>query len=149
MRVKEPVVYTFSRHSQEDYASFSSDSEKINSISKVFPVFFILIALLVCLTTMTRMVDENRTQIATYKALGYGKLSIAGKFLFYAISATILGTFIGLYFGFRLFPKLIYNSYKLMYNIPHINTPFRLEYALITIVVALLCIISAVSYNFV
>jgi len=145
-QIKEPVVYTFSRHSSEDYASFSSDSEKINAISKIFPLFFILVAALVSLTTMTRMVEENRTQIGIYKALGYGKFSIAGKFFFYGVSATLIGTFIGLYAGFKLFPKLIYNSYQMMYNIPDFTTPFRWNFALITIAAALLCICFAVFF---
>jgi len=138
-KIKEPVVYTFDRNSGADYSSFSSDSEKINSISKIFPLFFILVAALVCLTTMTRMVEEQRTQIGIYKGLGYSKFSIACKYLFYGLSATLIGAFLGLFLGFKTFPKIIYNSYKMMYNIPNFVTPFRWNYAVITILVALIC----------
>jgi len=143
-RIKEPVIYTFGRNSREDYTSFSSDSEKINSIAKIFPIFFILVALLVCLTTMTRMVEENRTQIGIYKALGYGRFRIASKFIIYGLSATFFGAFLGLYLGFKIFPVVIYKMYKLMYNIPDIIHPFRWDYAIPTVLVALLCTLIAI-----
>ena len=142
--LNEPVIYVFDRNSNEDYASFSSDSEKVDSISKVFPLFFIAVAALVCLTTMTRMVEENRTQIGTLKALGYSRFSIVSKFLIYGISATTLGCFTGLILGFRTLPVIIFNSYKMLYNIPTIYTPFRWNYALIIYISSLVCVIAVI-----
>ena len=143
---KEPVVYSFDRNSNEDYANFSNDSEKVDSVSKVFPIFFILVAALVCLTTMSRMVEENRTQIGTLKALGYSKSAIALKFLIYGVTATTLGCFFGMLLGFKTLPLIIFDSYKLLYNIPGFVTPFRWNYALITYLIALVCVIFVILY---
>lgn len=133
-------TYGFTRYSSDDYASYSGDSEKIDAIAKVFPVFFIFIAALVCLTTMTRMVDEKRIEIGTYKALGYSPIKIISKYIIYATIPTALGTLIGTAIGFKVFPYIIYDSYKIMYNIPSINTPFRIDYAVGCFVCALLCV---------
>ncbi len=137
-QIREPVLYSFDRNFSEDYASFSSDSERINSISKIFPVFFVLIASLICLTTMTRMVEEHRTEIGTLKALGYKTMQIAGKYLFYALSATLLGSLTGIFLGLKILPAVIYDSYSLLYNIPDIETPFIWSYAVIIISAALI-----------
>ena len=94
--VKTPAFYQYDRfEASSDYSSFYGDAQKVDSIAKVFPVFFILVAALVCLTTMTRMVEEQRTQIGTYKALGYSGARIAGKYLFYAATAASAGSCIG------------------------------------------------------
>lgn len=76
-------------------------------------MFFILVAALVCLTTMTRMVEEQRTQIGTYKALGYSGARIAGKYLFYAATAASAGSCIGVVVGLQIFPKIIYSCYNI------------------------------------
>lgn len=143
---QKPVVYSFDRNSNEDYANFSSDSEKVDSVSKVFPFFFILVAALVCLTTMTRMVEENRTQIGTLKALGYSKSAIASKFLIYGVTATTLGCFFGMWLGFKTLPAIIFKSYKMLYNIPGFVKPFKWDYAIITYLVSLICVVLVVLY---
>ena len=139
-QIPETKIYEFTRFSSNDYASFAGDSEKIDAIAKVFPVFFVFIAALVCLTTMTRMVDEKRIEIGTYKALGYSSFRIVMKYLIYAIVPTVTGTLIGTAIGFRVFPYIIYNSYKILYNIPSIDTPFRADLAFWCAVVALISV---------
>ncbi|MCD7772785.1 MAG: ABC transporter permease [Ruminococcus sp.] len=133
----EPVVVSYDRFDSSDYSSYSSDSERIDNISKVFPVFFIIVAALVCLTTMTRMVDEKRVEIGTYKALGYSGFRIAEKYLVYAFCATIIGCTVGMAISFQLFPKVIFNAYKMLYNIPKINTPFKWSYYILCTLCAL------------
>ena len=71
----------------------------MRSIGKVFPVLFFLVAALISLTTMTRMVEEQRVQIGTMKALGYGKAAIAGKYIGYALIATLGGSIFGVLAG--------------------------------------------------
>lgn len=145
---KEPAFYRFDRfEASSDYSSFYGDSQKIDSIAKVFPVFFILVAGLVCLTTMTRMVEEQRIQIGTYKALGYSSGKIAAKFLAYSAIASAAGSFIGTAVGLKLFPYIIYDCYKIMYNIPKIYTPFKPGYMLICCGVSIACTSAAVLYS--
>lgn len=144
--VSEPKFYDFNRFSSSDYSSFKSDSQKVDAVAKVFPVFFILVAALVCLTTMTRMVEEQRTVIGTYKALGYSSFKIISKYLAYASTAAVAGSVLGVIVGLQVFPAIIYNSYKIMYNIPKINTPFRLNYMIWCMIVSVACTCSAVVY---
>lgn len=144
--IAEPKIYASSRFDSDDYSSFESDSEKVNMIAKVFPVFFIIVTALVCLTTMTRMVEENRTQIGAYKALGYSSFRIALKYLIYAAVPTVLGSVVGVSLGLQIFPKIIYNSYKILYNIPKLNTPFLIWYCIGCTAVALACVLITVVY---
>lgn len=142
--IPQVKIYEFTRTSSSNYASFAGDSEKIDAIAKVFPVFFVFIAALVCVTTMTRMVDEKRTEIGTYKALGYSRGRIVSKYLIYALVPTVSGSLIGTAVGFKVFPYIIYNSYKIIYNIPSIETPFRASYAFYCTLAAIVCVGAAV-----
>lgn len=135
--VKTPVWYVWDRDNNPGYTSYQDDAGKIDAIASVFPLFFILVAALVCLTTMTRMVEEQRTQIGTLKALGYSSRTIMAKYLWYAIAASIIGSVIGLLIGFSLFPKIIIDAYNLRYFLPEGITPFRWDYAFWCTVVAI------------
>lgn len=146
-QLAKPSFYKFDRFDASvDYSSFYGDAQKIDSIAKVFPVFFILVAALVCLTTMTRMVEEQRTQIGTYKALGYGAGKIAGKYLFYAAFAASAGSCIGTIAGLQIFPRIIYSCYKILYNIPSVATPFKPLYMILCMLVSVACTCLAVLY---
>ncbi len=145
--MSEPVIVSSDRFDSSDYSSYSSDSERVDNISKVFPVFFIIVAALVCLTTMTRMVDEKRIEIGTYKALGYSGAKIAMKYLIYAFWATVLGCTVGTAIGVKLFPKIIFNAYKMLYNIPKINAPFKWDYYILCTLCALAVTLIAVMVS--
>ena len=96
----------------------------MRAIGEVFPVLFFLVAALISLTTMTRMVEEQRTQIGTLKALGYERHSIAGKYLGYACLATVTGSVVGVLFGEKVFPYIIITAYGIMYeHIPNVVIP--------------------------
>ncbi|MCI8602157.1 MAG: ABC transporter permease [Oscillospiraceae bacterium] len=139
LELSPPKWYVLTREDDAGYSSFAGDSEKIDAIIAVFPVFFVLVAGLVCLTAMTRMVDEQRTQIGTMKALGYGRGAVMGKYLAYAVLASVAGSAVGLVVGFQLFPRVIINAYKNMYQMPEAVTPFHWDYALWCTLAAVLC----------
>lgn len=105
------------------YASvtFKNTVQQMEAISRVFPVFFILVAALVCLTTMTRLVEEQRNEIGTLRALGYTRWQCTSKFLFYAIFATIIGIVVGSILGLSSFPLIIYHAWRMMYILPPIH----------------------------
>ena len=119
---------------------FGDDAARIDNISTIFPVFFLAVAALVCLTTMARMVEEQRTEIGTLKALGYTDREIQKKYLIYSLSATVLGSGLGLAVGFKLFPTVIYDAYCIMYDLPPVEAPFHWGVAAICVVVALGCV---------
>lgn len=113
----EPAeVYVLTRNTNIGYVVFESDSDIVAGVAKIFPVFFLAVAALVCITTMTRMVDEERTQIGTLKALGYSSGSIMGKYLAYSGSGALLGCVAGVLIGSVVFPKILWNAYCIMYN---------------------------------
>ena len=141
--LEKPEWYVLDRHSNLGYESFDSNAEKVAAIAKVFPIFFFLVAALVALTTMTRMVEEERIEIGTMKALGYRNGQIAFKYLFYAGAASVLGSAFGLLVGFQVFPIVIWNAYKMMYTLPPLITQFNVKYAVLSSAAAILCTLAA------
>ncbi len=135
--------YVFDRNSNTGYASFGDDADRVDSIARIFPIFFILVAGLVCLNTMTRMVEEQRIEIGTLKALGYKNSAIISQFLFYSALASIIGSVGGMLIGFNLFPRVIFKAYKLMYDYPDVICSFRFDYAGGCIAVSLICTCAA------
>ena len=103
-------------------------------------MFFLAVATLVCMTTLARMVEEHRTEIGTFKALGYSDSRIRRKYMVYSLSATALGCVLGLAVGFRIFPTIIITAYCIMYDLPAPATPFHTGIALGCAAVALLCV---------
>lgn len=110
-----PTSFVLDRNYNIGYSCFESDSEIVEQVARVFPMFFILVAALVCMTTMSRMVEEQRTQIGVFKALGYSDRAITGRYLFYSGSAALIGCVIGYTAGIFLFPGVIWMTYKLLY----------------------------------
>lgn len=113
--------YVLTRESSYSFRDYESSANRMKAIATVFPLFFIIVAGLVCLTTMTRMVEEERGLIGTYKALGYGKATIALKYVIYAFLASLTGAVIGCAAGLRLFPYIIYESWNIIYQMPAIK----------------------------
>lgn len=132
--------FILTRYDNPGYADYGDDARRIGAVAKIFPLFFFLVAALVCFTTMTRMIEEERIQVGTMKAVGYNTLTISSKYLAYALIASLIGSVIGLLFGFNLLPRSIINAYALLYNIPYTLTPFHLNYAAFSIFVALLTV---------
>ena len=113
----EAKWYIFTRDDNAGYSEYGSNAERISRIAVVFPVFFLLVAALVCLTTMSRMVEEQRTQIGTLKALGYGNGAVMRHYMVYAVSGAIVGGTLGAFSGCVLFPLVIMYAYSMMYTI--------------------------------
>lgn len=128
-RLDSAEWYVFTRDDYNTgYADYTGDTERVDAVAAVFPIFFILIAALVCICTMTRMVEEQRTEIGTFKALGFGNVSIAAQYVLYAASASIIGSAAGVVIGLELIPRLIFDAYSTMYNFTGIETPVRYDY---------------------
>lgn len=118
------------------FSSYKSNSEKVAAIAKVFPVFFFMVAALVALTTMTRMVEEERTQTGTLKALGYSEGAIAFYYVSYAVLAGLTGGIVGVIIGFYTLPAVIGGAYGMMYTLPRTVCVFYPGYAVIIVLIA-------------
>ena len=129
--IADAEVYVLDRNSNVGYCSLDSNSDIVAGVARVFPAFFLLVAALVCITTMTRMVEEERTQIGTLKALGYGKSAIVSKYLLYSGSSAILGCAAGVALGSALFPIVLWQAYKIILVVtPNILLRFDWKMAL-------------------
>ena len=113
--------YLFSRSYNPGYTGYGQDADRMANLASVFPVIFFLVAALVCLTTMTRMVEEQRVQIGSLKAMGYSGLAISRKYLLYGLLPSLTGGMFGLVIGYILFPKMIFTAYQIMYQMPNIE----------------------------
>lgn len=120
-KIEKPEWYVLNRDKQYSAAEYGGCADSIDALAGIFPVFFVLVAALVALTTMTRMVDEQRINIGTLKGLGYTPGMIAKKYIVYAMSASAIGSIIGLLVGYTLFPTVIYNAYAIMYTVPKVE----------------------------
>lgn len=138
--IKKPEWYVLGRSYNVGYETYKQDSDRIDSIGRVFPLVFFLVASLVSLTTMTRMVQEKRMEIGTLSALGYSRKAIVSHYLIYSLSASIIGSAVGVSAGFRLFPPLIMNAYSSLYSIPETVTPFNISLGLMASLIAILFI---------
>ena len=142
-----PVWYVLNRDAVESYMSFKNDTQSISAIGTVFPIIFFLVAALVALTTMTRMVEEQRTQIGTLKALGYSKFTIIGKYILYAGLATVIGSVIGVFLGEFTIPYLIVGAYKTSYyNLGATVVTLNVIHALVASLAAILCTVGATLF---
>ena len=145
--LKKPDIYVLDRNTNIGYACFESDSEIVAQVARVFPIFFILVAALVCMTIMSRMVEEQRTQIGVFKALGYSEGTVMGKFIFYAGLAAIIGCVLGYSLGTYIFPKIIWKTYTLMYIQLPIGYLFDKQLALIALAVSLICSVGVTWFS--
>ncbi|MBQ8803169.1 MAG: ABC transporter permease [Tyzzerella sp.] len=138
--IEVPVWYVFDRSSIPEYTGYGDNAARIAALAIVFPSIFFLVAALISLTTMTRMVEEQRVQIGTLKALGYSKFAIMKKYLYYALFATLGGSAFGVLVGEKLFPYVIIVAYKVVYTrIPHVILPYQWGVGVIATLIAVLC----------
>lgn len=145
--LQKPDWYILDRQTNTGYASYLQDTDRVANIAKVFPAVFFIVAALISLTSMTRMVEEQRTQIGTLKALGYTKLQIAKKYIMYAALATILGGIIGIVIGFRFLPKIIFDMYAMMYTLPDVILEFNWYYFILGLSIAFICTVGATIFS--
>ena len=135
--------YIQDRSGNPGYSDYSENTDRIAAVGDVFPLIFFIVAALVCLTTMTRMVEEQRIEMGTMKALGYGGWQIAMKYAVYAMSACISGGVVGAIIGFKLFPYVIMKGYSIMYYLGKLETPYRADIAFMAIAAMAVCTAAA------
>ena len=146
--IENPKWYILDRNSNEGYVGIIQATKSMENISKVFPIVFFAVAALISLTSMTRMVEEQRTQIGTLKALGYNQFQIMGKYILYASLASIIGGILGMCVGFETLPRIIWMLYMMMYQMtPNILISFNWKYGLLGLILICICIIGATIYS--
>ena len=141
--IPEGEWYVLNRSNNSGYQSYYDDSLRMGAIANIFPIIFFLVAALVCLTTMTRMVDENRTEIGVYRALGYGGGAVAWKYVGYGLAACIIGVVIGFFLGANIIPRIIFTAYSILYILPDIQISYYTSMFISSFGAALICTVGA------
>ena len=135
-----PTWYITDRTNNQGYTDFIDATQSIEKIGNVFPLVFYIIAVLVSLVSMTRMIDEDRQELGTLKALGFNNLRIMIKYIIYSLSATTIGGILGMTIGFRLIPSIIWNIYQMLFTIPDFIIEFNVILGMIGLLIGILCI---------
>ena len=128
-------VYT--RHDNPGYTGYGQAAENMVRLAYIFPTLFFLVSTMVCLTTMTRMVEEERTQLGTLKALGYSNKMIVSKYLLYSTLASTFGVLIGIALGFTVVPMILTSAWGIMYEMPKVITEFMPLYLILGVVLSI------------
>ena len=145
--IEKAEWYILDRQQNSGYSSYIQDTESIENLSIVFPIVFFAISALVSLTSMTRMVEEERQEIGTLKALGYNKFHVMLKYLIYSSLACIIGGIIGMNIGFQLLPRIIWDMYEMMYTLPEFIVSFNHQYSSMGLGLIYICIVGATLYT--
>ena len=147
--LEEPEWIITDRNDLPEYSDYGDNADRIRNIGQVFPVIFFLVAALISLTTMTRMVEDQRTQIGTLKALGYSKFAIMSKYINYALIATVGGSICGVLIGEKILPYIIISAYGIMYHnmASNIQIHYEFTYAMIASVAAIVCTLGATLFS--
>ena len=144
--IGESKYYFFDRSDNQGYLGYKDSINCLGNIASVLPIFFFLVAILICLTTMTRMVEENRLEIGTLKALGYKDLEISWKYIIYASIASISGCILGILIGSTVLPSIISNAYGSIYNVPKIILYYYPAYIIQSVFISILCTVGAALF---
>ena len=136
-----PKAIILGLESNLGYANLKQDSSSIEAISKTVPLIFFLVAALVTMTNMLRIVEDDRSSIGLLKALGYGKLAIASKYLSYAFFLVAIGTAIGVVIGYRVLPLIIYNGgFGLQYYMAEFTPLLTFDSAALATILAIISV---------
>ena len=101
-----------------DYSGYIDSIESLKRLSSIFPLVFFIVTIFVSLLSMTRMGIEDRNEMGTLKAFGFSKKEILIPYIIYSLLATTIGIIFGIVLGIFYFPKIIFNVYANLYDIP-------------------------------
>ncbi|MCI8587730.1 MAG: FtsX-like permease family protein, partial [Clostridia bacterium] len=139
-KIEKAKWYIRDRKDNTGYTNIMDAIKTMTNIARLFPVIFYLVAVLISLTSMTRMIEEERTEIGTLKALGYTNNQIIIKYILYAFLACVIGGFLGMTVGFSMIPKIVWKIYSTIYQIPKFYATYRLDIGLVGLLIAFVCI---------
>lgn len=139
-KIEKCKWYIQDRLDNSGYNNIFDAIKTMSNISKMFPVIFYIVAVLISLTSMTRMIEEERIEIGTLKALGYTNVQIISKYIIYSLLACIIGGTFGMVVGLYLLPSIVWALYSMIYNIPKFYCSFRFDIGLLGIIISFICI---------
>ncbi len=136
--IKEGVGWSvYTRHDNPGYTGYGQAADNMVRLAYIFPTLFFIVSTMVCLTTMTRMVEEERTQLGTLKALGYSNSMIVGKYILYSVLASSIGVVFGIALGFTAVPKILAAAWGIMYEMPDLIASFMPLFLILGVVISI------------
>ena len=141
--LKMTTWYISTRTALSGYSNVKTDAQCIESIGNAFPILFMVVAILISLTTISRMVEEDRGLIGTYKALGFTDKEIRRKYSIYALLACLVGGALGLILGFIVLPEIIFIVFGVMYLFTEYTLAFNWLYGVGSILLFVVGIVGA------
>lgn len=139
-KIEKAKWYIQERKDNAGYTNIFDAIKTMNNVANVFPIIFYLVSVLISLTYMTRMIEEERIEIGTLKALGYTNRQIMAKYVWYAFMASVIGGILGMSVGFYLLPSIVWKIYSMLYVLPKFYLSYRLNIGLMGTCIAFLCI---------
>lgn len=119
-----PASFIWTRSDSDGYSQFTTDISAVRNLSYAFPLIFYIIAFLMISTSIGRLIQENRNQIGTLKAIGFKDGSIAKKYISYVSKSIALGSIVGATIGAFVVPIVIYEIYGAVYEFPYSKYSF-------------------------
>ena len=144
--ISNPKWYVTTRNELDGYGSYYDDTQSVDAIAMVFPLFFLAVAVLVCLTTMSRLLEERRTEIGALRAMGYSSISILGKYFVYSSTAAVIGSVVGCVIGVSCLPYIIFNVYRMLYNLPDMELAVPWGSMIIGSILSIICTCGVVAF---
>lgn len=138
--IKKPIWYIYDRTDDSTYNDYINDSNSIKNLSKIFPVIFFAVAILISLISMNRMVEEDRSEIGTLKSLGFNNGHIIFKYFIFSFLAVLIGGILGSILGLTIIPSIIWDIYKILFNVPNFVLLANMDYTMLGFLLALICI---------
>ena len=129
--------FVYTRDDSPGYTGYGQAAANMRRLAYIFPTFFFIVSTMVCLTTLTRMVEEERSQMGTLKALGYSNSMISSKYLLYSAMASLIGVILGIVFGFTCVPIILCAAWGIMYEMPETIISFMPVYLVAGVIISI------------
>ena len=105
-----PDALVVDRSSHQSTARANNDAQMFENMTYIFPVLAYAIAALIVMTTLSRMIDNQRMQMGTLKALGFSARQIRNHYLSYALVPSALGALLGTLIGHYTLPYFLWDA---------------------------------------
>ena len=144
-----PEALVIGRDAQSAMKSIQMDVDMFRNLSYVFPLLAFAVAAMIVLTTVSRMLENQRIQMGTLKALGYRDGQLRRHYLSYAFYPSLVGSFLGLFVGRWTIPWVLWNMEIARHVFPYrLNAPVSAaQWTVCGLGVVLSCLICLFTYR--
>lgn len=125
----EESIRILTLYDNYSFNALSSYATKVRGICLVLMIGFLLVTALVVMSTMTRLIEEERSQVACLSTLGYPASKIIFKYVLFALIGCGIGG-VGAYFVEIGIAKLLYIVFNYAFVMPPMSPKILLWFYL-------------------